>query len=65
MVATAAPNMPSKQEVTEVLKRKKELTIEGLSRAKPTKQFLMAATLCLASAFAFFCCPIFIERPQQ
>jgi len=29
------------------------------------EEFLTVATLCLASAFAFFCCPIFVERPQQ
>ncbi|XP_045125139.1 uncharacterized protein LOC123512694 isoform X2 [Portunus trituberculatus] len=29
------------------------------------KEFFTMAALCLASAFAFFCCPIFMERPQQ
>jgi len=29
------------------------------------EEFLAVATLCLASAFAFFCCPIFVERPEQ
>ncbi|KAK8742579.1 hypothetical protein OTU49_001970, partial [Cherax quadricarinatus] len=29
------------------------------------KEFFTMAALCLASAFAFFCCPIFLERPQQ
>ncbi|XP_045125138.1 uncharacterized protein LOC123512694 isoform X1 [Portunus trituberculatus] len=29
------------------------------------EEFFTMAALCLASAFAFFCCPIFMERPQQ
>ncbi|CAL4060413.1 unnamed protein product [Meganyctiphanes norvegica] len=29
------------------------------------EEFLTVAALCLASAFAFFCCPIMVERPQQ
>ncbi|XP_050696043.1 uncharacterized protein LOC126985330 isoform X2 [Eriocheir sinensis] len=29
------------------------------------KEFFTMAALCLASAFALFCCPIFMERPQQ
>ncbi|XP_050696042.1 uncharacterized protein LOC126985330 isoform X1 [Eriocheir sinensis] len=53
--------MPSpKEEGDDGLRRPPERVTHSFN-----EEFFTMAALCLASAFALFCCPIFMERPQQ
>ncbi|XP_063588974.1 uncharacterized protein LOC134766148 [Penaeus indicus] len=59
--AAAAAEMPKpKEEIDDGLRQPPEKITHSFN-----EEFFAMAALCLASAFAFFCCPIFMERPQQ